>query len=198
MRRHVAVWRARSRFKDMQMRRLAVVIIAAMLAACTPPAPDEAATLAPVEQEETGFFGPLIAVSNTAMSITGDVMVEPGRIVLAKGITLETEALGARDATNDINARGESYAQMAPGPTSLGVELRRVVNEVVTGDTPNGGGLCGAGVTTTYIALVGDTPLTALTLIAFSGAEAPAPEANDSAVCGTFMYQPDETPPPAP
>ncbi len=61
------------------MLRAMLISALAVLAACTPDAAKTAPPEAPpADAAETSFLGPLIAVSNTAMSITGDIMVEPG------------------------------------------------------------------------------------------------------------------------
>lgn len=171
------------------MRGLLGLVLVAALAACGQASAPEA----PAEDEPTAIEAPappalstgaLGAVSNTAMSITGALTVTPTGLSFEKGFAQETEYLGVVDATTDISANGESFAEAAPGPVSLRIELRRFV-----GGAPVQ--LCGAETPATYVALASDEPLTALTLIVFSGADVPGPTARDSAVCATFAYAVD-------
>jgi hypothetical protein len=169
--------------------RTQILALAFLLAACGQPAPPAEETPptaeAPVAPAGTPLStGALGAMSNTAMAITGALTVAPEALRFEKGFTAATEFVGVVDATTDINSGGESFAEAAPGPVSLRVEVRRIIPEAPSQ-------LCGLQTPATYVALASDEPLTALTLIVFSGAEAPGPQATDSAVCATFSYAVD-------
>ena len=93
-----------------------------------------------------------------------------------------TEFLGVVPASALIAAGGESFAAAARNDVVTRAEVRRI-----TGSAP--AGLCGGGAT--YVALVSSEPLTGLFLIGFTGADAPGPEARDSAVCAVNAYAVD-------
>jgi hypothetical protein len=168
------------------MRNVVSALSLVLLAACgqpAAPAPETAppaveTTPAPVEALSTGEMG---AMSNTAMSLTGSLTVTPTALNFENGFAAQTQTLALVDATTPIAAGGESFAATAPGPTSLRVEIRRIT-------APAPAQLCGGSPAATYVALASDEPITALTLIVFSGADQPGPQAHDSAVCATFMY----------
>lgn len=165
-----------------------ICALALLLTACgaadAPPA-DAPATEAPATPAPQALTtGALGAVSNTAMGITGSLTVAPEALRFEKGFTALTETLAVTDATTRISVSGPSFAETAPGPTSLRVEIRRIITE-----TPSQ--LCGVQTRATYAALASDEPLTALSLILFTGADAPGPDASDSAVCATFSYAVD-------
>lgn len=143
------------------------------------PAPEAAAPVAPALS--TGAMG---ATSTTAMSITGALTVTPAALHFEKGFAAQTEIVGVVDATTLIAANGQSFAATAPGPVSLRIEVRRIAGQAPAQ-------LCGAGTTATHVALASDDPLTGLTLIVFSGSDAPGPTAENSAVCATYAYAVD-------
>jgi hypothetical protein len=122
-------------------------------------------------------------MSNTAMSITGSLTVERTALVFENGFAAQTEYLGVVDAAAPIAQAGGSFAAAASRSGNLRVELRRVA-----GTAPEQ--LCGSPAAT-HVALVHDEPLTGLTLVAFSGADAPGPNASESAVCATYLYAVD-------
>lgn len=168
--------------------RILLIASLLLLSACAQPAPQaappaaEAPTPAPTGTAlSTGEMG---AMSNTAMSITGSLTVTPDSLSFENGFAAETDYLGWVDATAPIAEGGESFAATAPGPTSLRVELRRLRGQARSQ-------LCGETPAATYVALGHDDPITGLTLIVFSGADAPGPQARDSAVCATFAYAVD-------
>lgn len=102
----------------------------------------------------------------------------------ARSVAAQTEFLGVVDATTLIAANGQSFAAAAPGPISMRVELRRIVAPAPTA-------LCWGNTPATHVALAHDEPLTALTLIVFSGADAPGPQARVSTLCATYAYAVD-------
>jgi hypothetical protein len=147
--------------------------------------PPAAAPQAAAAPQQAPLSTPALgAVSNTAMSITGALTIEQGALKFEKGFAAQTQYLGVVDATTLIAANGQSFAQTAPGPTTLRIELRRI-----TGTAPVQ--LCGGDTPATYVALASDSPITALTLMVFSGPDAPGPTVQHSAVCATFSYAVD-------
>lgn len=139
---------------------------------------------APAASEGARFPGAFNAVSNTARAITGNVSVERGGLLFASGIVLFTRTLEPRRGEDVISRDGLSYAAAALGPADLDIELRRVVEQnVPAGRT----GLCGAD-RVEYIALAYEPGARKVTLLAFTGAEAPGPYATQSRVCATFAF----------
>lgn len=175
--------------------RALVISSAILLAACgqqptelpePPPAQQilpaaEEANPAPAQALTTGQMG---AMSTTAMSITGAATFKADAIEFENGFAAQTEFLEIVSATNPIKADGESFAAAAPGPTDLRIEIRRIAGEA----PPQ---LCGGPNPATYIAIASDEPLTALTLMVFSGTDAPGPSAQDSTICAIFSYAVD-------
>ncbi|KAF0180342.1 MAG: hypothetical protein IV086_18690 [Hyphomonadaceae bacterium] len=161
----------------------------ALLAACDPQKPEappvEAPSVAeaPTYQALTGLFG---ATSSTAMGITGDLAVTPERVTLSKGEQLDTAPATEILPTALIAAGGKSFAETYVGPTSLALELRKVTAAtVLEGTTPQK--VCG-DTPVSYLAFAYDADRAVVTMLAFSGAEAPGDAATNSQLCGTFSY----------
>ncbi len=129
-----------------------------------------------------------LAKSNTAMSLTGDIVITPSGLIFAQGITVFTRALAPRAPTDRVGQGGEGYAALT-GSLAATVELRRVTNQVIAPSASNREGLCGAGVRPSYVALLRDTR--ALSLIVFAGRQPPGPSATDAPVCAVYAYAPD-------
>jgi len=149
------------------------------LAACSQaPAPDANAT------EPAALDGRFVAASDTARAITGDVSIERGGLLFSSGVVLFTRTLDPRRGHDVISRDGDSYAAAALGPGDLAVELRRVVEQT----TPAGrAGLCG-GEDVEYIALAYDERASKVTLLAFTGADPPGPQASQSRLCASFAF----------
>jgi hypothetical protein len=170
------------------MRAVVTIAFAAVLVSCSPPAPAAApeaeaaaeVAAAPAPAGEPMSTGEMGGMSNTAMSITGSLTVEPTALTFGNGFAVQTEYLGVVDATSPITEGGDAFAAAASRNPPLRVELRRIV-----GAAPEQ--LCG-GQAATHVALLHDEPLTGLSLVAFSGADAPGPGAHDSAVCATYLF----------
>ena len=133
----------------------------------------------------TGLMG---GYTTSASEEIAAVTFGPDRVVFASAdgeetFTVATEFLGVVAPATAIVAGGESFASAAPSATATRVELRRIV-----GAAPEA--LCG-GMPATHMALVSDEPLTALRFMAFTGADAPGPEAVDSAICLISGYAVD-------
>jgi hypothetical protein len=167
------------------MRRAALLALSLALAACSPPAAQPVSVAALPEGPPEGSF---VAVSTTAMGITGDMTLSPGEIAFAEGQLLATEPAGPIGLTTPVDRSGDSFAKTMVLPMSLAIELRRVTAAAsATGATPQA--LCGDA-TPTYVALAWDTPVSAVSVAVFSGAQAPGPDATDTVLCGVFAYEP--------
>lgn len=132
--------------------------------------------------------GTAVAVSNSAMSITGDVTFDGAAVRFEEGIELVTapERISLTTAAHDET--GQTWAQLLQAPDDAQVEIRRVVSQSVS-DPARNGGLCGsdeAPAETGYIALIHEGE--DLMMAAFMAGEAPGPSAPENALCGTFRY----------
>ncbi len=128
--------------------------------------------------------GPYNAASASAQQLTGNMRIERAGMLFDSGITLFTRTLDPLRGTDRIARDGDSYAAAAFGPSDLLVELRRVTEETPRSD---GGKLCGSA-HVEYIAIVYDARATSLTLLAFTGAEPPSPQATQSRICARLGY----------
>ncbi len=164
--------------------RFAIAILAALtLAACTQPAaPTEAA--APAPPALTGAFE---AMSNTATAITGNLDVQPDVLSFGKGFRIEGGRIDtALGPDTDLSAIGGTIADGSGNRTIQTVELRRIDLVRVAADAPNPT-LCG-GLAATHVILANGTD--ALSVLVFSGEDAPGPSAHDTQLCGIFNYAP--------
>jgi hypothetical protein len=164
------------------MRRLAVLVLAAALAACSGEAsvPQGEAQAA----EPTALMGQYRAASDTARVVTGDVSIERGGLIFDKGVVLYTRVLSPRRGYDRIARDGDSYAAVAVGAADLTVELRRVTEQRIAAA---GHGLCGDDAPG-YIALAYEARATQVTLLVFAGDEPPGPDATQSRLCATYAY----------
>lgn len=102
----------------------------------------------------------------------------------AARLTAQTEYLGLVDAETRAGENGQSFAAIASASTDVRVELRRVAAPAHTA-------LCWGDEPVSYVALAYGEPLTVLSLVAFSGADAPGPNARASTLCATYAYAVD-------
>ena len=161
------------------MRFWRLVLCVAALSACS-----QADAPTATAGEPVPLLGAYRAASDTARQRTGDVAIERGGLVFAKGIILYTRALNPRRGYDLTAHNGDTYAAIAVGPGELNVELRRVSEQVL----PRGvAGLCGAEAPT-YAALAHEARATSVTLMVFTGEEPPGPRATQSRLCGAFAY----------
>ena len=171
--------------------RFAFAALAAFsLAACTqptaPPARETEAE-APALPALTGQF---TAMSNTAMSITGDLDVQPDVLSFGKGFRIEGGRVDATLGPNtDLSAGGGTIADGSGNRSVEGVELRRVEQVRVAADAGDPQ-LCGAGAPVSHVILANGAEV--LSVLVFSGADAPGPNAHDTQLCGIYNYTPRE------
>jgi len=175
--------------------RALIASLALALAACgqtsAPPEPAAESATAPVVAEPVGEPMSAGLMGGYSTSASGDVAaMTPSADQLAfinadgeETFAVSTQFLGVVAPTTLIAAGGESFAAAAPSANASRVELRRI-----TSTAPER--LCG-GMTATYVAIVSSEPLTALQLMVFTGADAPGPEARDSAICAINAYAVD-------
>jgi hypothetical protein len=161
------------------MRFLAVLLLAAAVAGCGAAERDTANAAGPAVL--TGEFR---AASDAAERITGDVSIERGGLIFGKGVVLYTRVLEPRRGADAIARDGDSYASIALGPSSLRVELRRILEQNLA---DGAAGLCGDA-DPSYVALAHDERATSVTVILFAGHEPPGPNATSSRLCGAFGF----------
>ncbi len=173
----------------------ALVVLALSLTACgapqqTPTTTTEQPAVVPAGDVVGGdvIQGPFEAMSRTAMGITGDMSFSDGDVSFMNGILLRTTHIETYSAFDPMAASGDLFDLAAPGDDDRTVDLRRVDAQEITDDERSQGGLCGAGRTPTYIALVHDQPVNEIAVVAFFGADAPGRNATNSEVCAVFSY----------
>lgn len=175
---------------DMARRSMAAVV-ALMGALAGLPVAVARAQLLVQEKGGVGSMRPYEAISNTAMSITGNLRLSAEQLIFARDLSYRTGP-GAPIAAADAYAKGAgSWASLLNLSSGARIELRRVREEQVGKQAPNGG-LCGTRKTTFIVLATSEDPAigTSLKLAAFSGATPPGPSANAAALCGTFTYAP--------
>lgn len=167
----------------------AMIFALSLLAACgdatAPMASDAQASASP---EQGPLLGAFKAQSETARAVIGDVAIERAGLIFANGVTLYTRALHPRRGYDLIARGGESYAAAAVGPGDLVVELRRVTQQVIAPDAPAIHGACESAEPPEYVALLYQPPAHTITMIVFTGADPPGPQASDSRICATYGF----------
>lgn len=173
------------------MRKPGLVLLIIALAACgqtAEPPSNPAPTPEAAAPEAPAIAGRFTAISNTAMSITGDLDATADMLSFAKGFRIEGGRIDSMLTPNtDLSAGGGTIADGSGNMQIQIIELRRIETLRVAADARDPQ-LCGEGKTASYAILAngGET----LSLLVFSGAEAPGPNAHDSQLCGIFNYAP--------
>lgn len=175
------------------MRLVIAALAAATLVACNQAPPAETAPAseveAPAQPAITGAYG---AMSTTAMAITGDIDVQPDVLSFAKGFRIEGGRIDTMlEPHTDFSAGGGTIADVTGNGGIETVELRRVELVRVAADARDPQ-LCGAGQTVSHVILA-KSPET-VSLLVFSGADAPGPNAHNSQLCGVYNYMPMSAP----
>lgn len=172
------------------MRFIFAALAAFSLAACTQPAAppaSESEAEAPALPAITGQF---TAMSTTAMSITGDVDVQPDVLSFGKGFRIEGGRIDAAlGPDTDLSAGGGTIASGSGNTGVQAVEVRRVDQVRVAADAADPQ-LCGAGVPLSHVILANGAET--LSVLVFSGADAPGPNAHDTQLCGIYNFSPRE------
>ncbi|MGE0741378.1 MAG: hypothetical protein AB7O98_08555 [Hyphomonadaceae bacterium] len=158
-----------------------IVLAALALAACSGP---PTATEVTGAFEPTALMGAYHASSDLARDVTGNVAIERGGLMFDSGAVLYTRVLEPRRGGDRVAQGGESYATLARGGPDLIVELRRVTEQSLRRGAP---GLCGEEAPS-YVALAYVERATDITLLVFTGAQPPGPQAIDSRLCATLAY----------
>lgn len=169
--------------------RFLIATFAFALAACgqTTAPPETPETAAP-EAASSAFVGHYTAISNTAMSITGDLDLASDVLSFGKGFRVEGARIEhALTADTDISADGGTVASGSGNTGILNVELRRVTTVRIAADARDPQ-LCGAGTPVTYAIVAHGAEN--LSVLIFSGADAPGPNAHDTQLCGIYNYGP--------
>ncbi len=159
------------------MRTAALSLLACGLAGC---APADRAEGAP----PPALVGRFIAASDSARTVTGEMIIARAGLSFQSGQNLYTRVLNPRRGIDLIAFEGDSYAAAALAPSDATVELRRVTDAYA----PDGvAPVCSQG-SSQYVALVIDDGAASVTLLAFSGEEPPGPQATLSRLCGAYRY----------
>jgi hypothetical protein len=171
--------------------RVFIVALVLTLAACAePPAVQPEASPAPeaAAPAPPAITGAFTAMSTTAMGVTGDLDVTPDVLSFARGFRIEGGRIDASLGPNtDLSAGGGTIADGSGNTSVTDVELRRVENVRIAADARDPT-LCGAGGTVTHVILARGAE--ALSVLMFSGADAPGPNAHDTQLCGIYNYFP--------
>jgi hypothetical protein len=171
--------------------RVLILAMALTLAACSePPAPEPEASPAPeaAAPAPPAITGAFSAMSTTAMGVTGDLDITPDVLSFANGFQIEGGRIDASLGPNtDLSAGGGTIADGSGNTSVTEIELRRVENLRIAADARDPT-LCGAGRTVTHIILARGAD--ALSVLMFSGADAPGPNAHDTQLCGIYNYFP--------
>lgn len=178
---------------------LAVGTLAAVLAACdrkqpdaapasaAPTAPAPAATSAAAVSVPEGRF---VALSNTAMGVTGDLEAAAGRFKFGQGQTYAVSGVGVLKAAAAYASTKASFASLINVPDAADLTVLKVDSED-PGKARNGG-FCGADKTTWLVTHHGvdggGSP--ALFVVAFKGLVPPGETSAETDLCGTFMFGP--------
>jgi hypothetical protein len=172
--------------------RVLILALALTLAACAePPAVQPEASPAPAAAAPApappAITGAFTAMSTTAMGVTGDLDITPDVLWFARGFRIEGGRIDASLGPNtDLSAGGGTIADGSGNTSVTEVELRRVENVRIAADARNPT-LCG-GATVTHVILARGAD--ALSVLMFSGADAPGPNAHDTQLCGIYNYFP--------
>lgn len=170
--------------------RFASILLALALAACgqtTAPPAEAPEAEAPAPPALTGSFA---AMSNTAMAITGDIDIQPDVLSFSKGFRVEGGRIDtALEPHTDYSAGGGTIADVTGNGGIETIELRQVTNVRIAADAAVQP-LCGPGETASYVVLAKSPEV--LSMLVFSGADAPGPNAHNSQLCGTFNYMPTD------
>lgn len=167
-------------------------LIALALAACgQTTAPDTPATTTEVPAPDA-FVAHYDAMSNTAMSITGALDLAPDVLSFEKGFRIEGGRIDAMlMGDTDLAAGGGTASDVTGNTNIINMEVRRVDLVRVAADARDPQ-LCGEGKTVSHVIVAHGTET--LSLLVFSGADAPGPNAHDSQLCGAFNYAQSATP----
>jgi len=166
------------------MRAVLAAFAALALVACGEPPAPATESAAPARPALTGSFE---AMSNTATAITGNLDVQADVLSFGKGFRIEGDRIDATlGPDTDLSAGGGTIADGSGNTSVQTVELRRIDLVRVAADAPNPN-LCG-GVAATHVILANGTET--LSVLVFSGADAPGPNAHDTQLCGIFNYAP--------
>lgn len=135
--------------------------------------------------------GQYSAVSNTAMSITGDLTLGDVALTFVRGQSYRTERVGVIEASQAV-AGGQSVASLFNVSATTGIEVRRVTAQEI-GAAARNGSMCGRD-TVTFVLLAAATGadnMPGLWIAAFKGAAQPGVGAGAAGdLCGTFSYAP--------
>jgi hypothetical protein len=163
------------------MGRAVILVGALVLAACGDVRGQHAERAVAQNARDMGFK----AASETARDFTGDLWVGPNAVNFTKGARLATRTLAPRSADELAARGGDSFAAIALSTGDLEVEVREITAMRLLQGAPS---LCAGDLAPSYVALVYGRRDTLVTVIIFTGADEPSPNARDSHVCGAYAY----------
>lgn len=148
------------------------------------PAPVAAAIIVP--------DGKFDAISNTAMSVTGDLTAQNGAFTFAQGQTYRLEGAALAVGADAYATTKASLASLINVADTAELKVLRVTSED-PGKARNGG-FCGKDKTTFLVTHDGvdGSGGPAFFIMAFKGAAAPSETSPETDLCGTFMYAPHD------
>lgn len=159
-----------------------------------PAAPGEAPAgaapgLAPIS-EVLGPEGEFDALSNTAMSITGDLSAAANGLTFAQGQSYGLSGVARATGADPYASAKASFASLVNVPDTGELRVFKVTREE-KGSARNGG-LCGKEATTYVVTHQGadSSGAPGLFVLAFKGAVPPGVDAAETDLCGTYMYGP--------
>lgn len=176
------------------MRAGPIALMFMALAACSQPqqaSTTEPATTTAESEDVAGgdtIQGPFTATSTTSMGVTGDASFSNSQVSFMNGILVRTTHVATYSAYDPMASNGDLFDLAAPGDDDRTVDLRQVNAQEIDDDERAQGGLCGPSGAPTYVALVHDQPITVLSVIAFTGDDAPGRNATNSNVCAVYSY----------
>lgn len=150
------------------------------------PSPVSAPAIATILTPEGQFD----AISNTAMSITGDLTAAAGALTFSQGQDYGLSGVAIGKASDTYADTKASFSSLISVPDAGEIRVFKVTKEE-KGKARNGG-LCGADATTYVVTHQGvdSTGGPALFVIAFKGAAPPSATSPEADLCGTYMYAP--------
>ena len=161
------------------MRTILAVLLCAALGACGQAARVDAEASVP-----TTITGEFRAASDTARQVTGNLSIERAGLLFDNGVVLYTRTLDPRRARERIARDGDSYAAVLVSSADTVIELRRVIEQTLTGGAVS---LCGED-EPGYVAIANESRSAYVMVLVFAGDEPPGPEATQSRLCGSFKY----------
>jgi hypothetical protein len=164
-----------------------MLALALALCACAPEPAETPVPASDVQVAPPAITGAFAAMSTTAMGVTGDLDSTPDVLSFSKGFRIEggriDAALSARD---EMFVGGGTYADATGNSSIAEMELRRIETVRIAADARDPQ-LCGTEAATHVVLARGAETLSVLV---FSGADAPGANATNVQLCGIYNFMP--------